>query len=38
MKQRISAFCSGCSALQKFLLGEIDRWGKVVRENNIRAD
>jgi len=25
-------------ALQKFLLGEIDRWGKVVRENNIRAD
>ncbi|MEK7753860.1 MAG: tripartite tricarboxylate transporter substrate binding protein, partial [Acidobacteriota bacterium] len=25
-------------ALQKFLLGEIDRWSKVVRENNIRAD
>ncbi len=25
-------------ALQKFLIGEIDRWGKVVRENNIRAD
>jgi tripartite-type tricarboxylate transporter receptor subunit TctC len=25
-------------ALQKFLVGEIDRWGKVVRENNIRAD
>jgi tripartite-type tricarboxylate transporter receptor subunit TctC len=24
--------------LQKFLVGEIDRWGKVVRENNIRAD
>jgi tripartite-type tricarboxylate transporter receptor subunit TctC len=25
-------------ALQKFLVGEIERWGKVVRENNIRAD
>ena len=25
-------------ALQKFLVAEIDRWGKVVRENNIRAD
>ena len=25
-------------ALQKFLVGEIARWGKVVRENNIRAD
>lgn len=25
-------------ALQKFLVGEIDRWGEVVRENNIRAD
>ena len=25
-------------ALQKFLVGEIDRWGKVVRDNNIRAD
>lgn len=25
-------------ALQKFLLSEIDRWGKVVRDNNIRAD
>jgi tripartite-type tricarboxylate transporter receptor subunit TctC len=24
--------------LQKFLVGEIERWGKVVRENNIRAD
>ncbi len=24
--------------LQKFLIGEIDRWGKVVRDNNIRAD
>ena len=24
--------------LQKFVVGEIDRWGKVVRENNIRAD
>jgi tripartite-type tricarboxylate transporter receptor subunit TctC len=29
---------SSPDALQKFLLGEIDRWGKVVRENNIRAD
>lgn len=25
-------------ALQKFLLGEIARWGKVVKDNNIRAD
>jgi len=25
-------------ALQKFLVGEIDRWGKVVRSNNVRAD
>jgi tripartite-type tricarboxylate transporter receptor subunit TctC len=25
-------------ALQKFLLGEITRWGKVVKDNNIRAD
>lgn len=25
-------------ALQKFLVSEVDRWGKVVRENNIRAD
>ncbi len=24
--------------LQKFLVGEIGRWGKVVRENNVRAD
>jgi tripartite-type tricarboxylate transporter receptor subunit TctC len=25
-------------AEQKFLLGEMSRWGKVVRDNNIRAD
>jgi tripartite-type tricarboxylate transporter receptor subunit TctC len=25
-------------ALQKFLLGEIARWGKVVKDNNIKAD
>ncbi|MGC2519158.1 MAG: tripartite tricarboxylate transporter substrate binding protein [Burkholderiales bacterium] len=25
-------------ALQKFLVGQIDRWGKVVRDNNIRAE
>ena len=25
-------------ALQKFLVGEIDRWGNVVRSNNVRAD
>jgi tripartite-type tricarboxylate transporter receptor subunit TctC len=24
--------------LQKFLLGEMARWGKVVKDNNIRAD
>jgi tripartite-type tricarboxylate transporter receptor subunit TctC len=29
---------SSPEALQKFLIGEIDRWGKVVRDNNIRAD
>lgn len=29
---------SAPDGLQKFLVGEIDRWGKVVRENNIRAD
>ncbi len=25
-------------ALQQFVAGEIERWGKVVRENNVRAD
>jgi tripartite-type tricarboxylate transporter receptor subunit TctC len=29
---------SSPEALQKFVAGEIDRWGKVVRENNVRAD
>jgi tripartite-type tricarboxylate transporter receptor subunit TctC len=29
---------SSPEALQKFLVGEIGRWGKVVRENNVRAD
>ena len=29
---------SSPAALQKFLIGEIARWGKVVRENNIRAE
>jgi len=29
---------SNPAALQKFLVSEIARWGKVVRENNIRAD
>jgi tripartite-type tricarboxylate transporter receptor subunit TctC len=29
---------SSPAALQKFLVAEIARWGKVVRENNIRAD
>jgi tripartite-type tricarboxylate transporter receptor subunit TctC len=29
---------SSPAALQKFLLAETARWGKVVRENNIRAD
>src|SRR5919109_1973659 len=29
---------SSPEALQKFLVGEIARWGKVVREHNIRAD
>ena len=29
---------SSPQTLQKFLVGEIARWGKVVRENNIRAE
>ena len=29
---------SSPEALQKFLVAEIARWGKVVREHNIRAD
>jgi hypothetical protein len=29
---------SSPEALQKFLLAEITRWGKVVREHSIRAD
>jgi tripartite-type tricarboxylate transporter receptor subunit TctC len=29
---------SSPAALQKFLVSEIERWGKVVRENNIRAE
>jgi hypothetical protein len=29
---------SSPEAQQKWLLGEMQRWGKVVRDNNIRAD
>ncbi len=29
---------SSPEAMQKFLVAEIARWGKVVRENNIRAE
>lgn len=29
---------SNPEALQKFLVGEIARWGKVVRENKIQAE
>ena len=29
---------SSPEALQKFLVGEINRWGEVVRSNNVRAD
>jgi tripartite-type tricarboxylate transporter receptor subunit TctC len=29
---------SSPAVLQKFLVSEVERWGKVVRENNIRAD
>ena len=29
---------SSPEALQKFLVGEISRWGKVVRSNNVKAD
>jgi tripartite-type tricarboxylate transporter receptor subunit TctC len=34
----IDLVASNPAALQKFLVSEIERWGKVVRENNIRAD
>ena len=34
----IDLVASSPAALQKFLVSEIERWGKVVRENNIRAD
>jgi tripartite-type tricarboxylate transporter receptor subunit TctC len=29
---------SSPEALQKFVAGEVERWGKIVRENNIRAE
>ena len=29
---------SSPDALQKWTVGEIARWGKVVKDNNIRAD
>ena len=29
---------SSPEGLQKFVAGEIERWGKVVRDNNVRAD
>jgi tripartite-type tricarboxylate transporter receptor subunit TctC len=29
---------SSPEALQRFLVGEIARWGKVVKDNNIKAD
>jgi tripartite-type tricarboxylate transporter receptor subunit TctC len=29
---------SSPEALQKFVAGEMDRWGKVVRSNNVKAD
>jgi tripartite-type tricarboxylate transporter receptor subunit TctC len=29
---------SSSAALQKFIVAETARWGKVVRENNIRAE
>jgi tripartite-type tricarboxylate transporter receptor subunit TctC len=29
---------SSPEALQKFVTGEVDRWGKVVKANNVRAD
>jgi len=29
---------SSPEALQKFVAGEVDRWGKVVKANNVRAD
>jgi tripartite-type tricarboxylate transporter receptor subunit TctC len=34
----MSLAVSSPEALQKFVLGEAERWGKVVRENNIRSD
>jgi len=29
---------SSPDALQKFVAGEVERWGKVVKANNIRSD
>jgi tripartite-type tricarboxylate transporter receptor subunit TctC len=34
----IDLVASNPATLQKFLVSEIARWGKVVQENNIRAD
>ena len=36
--QGMDLVMSSPEALQKFVAGEIDRWGKVVRDNNVRAD
>jgi tripartite-type tricarboxylate transporter receptor subunit TctC len=36
--QGMDLAASSPEALQKFVAGEMDRWGKVVRDNNVRAD
>ena len=36
--QGMDVAASSPEQLQKFIAGEMDRWGKVVRSNNVRAD
>jgi tripartite-type tricarboxylate transporter receptor subunit TctC len=36
--QGMDLVASSPEALQKFVAGEMDRWGKVVKANNVRAD
>ena len=35
---RVMVILTPALALQTFLVSEIERWGKVIRENKIRAD
>jgi len=36
--QGMDLVASSPEALQKFVAGEMNRWGKIVRDNNVRAD